>query len=98
MTGTDLTCEYCGADCAVEVGYCHCGCGAATKLRRGHRGQPWQYLKGHQLRTLTAEQVRQMRAAYLAGGVTQRDLAQLYHMSVGNINHILMGDTYADVR
>lgn len=45
-------CYHCDDGCDIEVGYCHCGCGATTPLSVGNtmpKGTHWKYLRGHQL-------------------------------------------------
>ena len=47
-------CPYCDAECLIEFGCCHCGCGRKTNLcprndrpRRWIKGFPQKFLKGH---------------------------------------------------
>jgi hypothetical protein len=54
---TEKVCPYCGPNCLVEYGCCHCGCGNVTKLcpkndahRKAVAGEPQRYIIGHTLR------------------------------------------------
>ena len=47
-------CQYCAADCPVEFGTCHCGCGQKTSIAKTSRkergdikGRPIKYATGH---------------------------------------------------
>jgi DNA-binding XRE family transcriptional regulator len=47
---------------------------------------------------LTEADVLEIQAAYAAGGVTQRELAEQYDVSTGTINHILTGRNWRHVQ
>jgi hypothetical protein len=50
-------CHFCGPDCNVGYGFCHCGCGRLTSLSRSSRketcqvlGKPLKCIRGHRIR------------------------------------------------
>lgn len=51
----------------------------------------------HYRAKLTEDLVRQLRAEYAAGGVTERDLASRHGVNVGTIHHMLVRNTWKHV-
>jgi hypothetical protein len=58
-TSPIVPCRYCGPDCAIPFGFCHCGCGEKTKLCTQDtpkdnwiKGQPMKYIQHHGKRKL----------------------------------------------
>lgn len=102
-----LHCARAGVVCPVGAGYCHCGCGARTRLARmtatskGHvAGQPLKFASpgcaARTRRLFDADQIRAIRAEYLAGA-TVRSLRERWRCTHTTIERIVLLDGYQDV-
>lgn len=96
-------CPYCGPDCQVGVGKCHCGCGQdATIIRYSeHRraqvgGAPRRCLTGHHERKLSDDLVREMRRRYATEPISQDALAAQYGLAQATVSKILRFKQRAD--
>lgn len=81
-------CPYCGPQCTIEVGECHCGCAkktnvpSSTDYARGiARGVPRKQLPGHNVPVLPDNVVREIRFLYATTPITQQELAARYNVS-----------------
>lgn len=72
----------------------------ATGDRHGSRTHPERLARGSANKSakLTDEKVREIRAAYRKGNVTQRALAEKYGMSQAPIREAIVGTTWAHVK
>jgi hypothetical protein len=72
----------------------------ASGDRNGTRTHPERYPRGerHRLTRLTWDEVVAIRAAYAAGGITQRELAAHYGASRESVGYIVRGVTWQQPR
>lgn len=87
-----MNCCYCGPDCIIPFGLCHCGCGNNTLLhkkndahRNGIKGNPQKFLRGHTLRENNLKSIDKQVISRTRHGLRRRGNENPTYLSWANM-------------